>query len=179
MSHLSRVFQLLRNRQRVTAYADRPVPASSLERILDCGRYAPSAREAQPWRYVVVQDPLKRHALAREAFNSDLVRTAPVLIVACARVHSMLSGNGRLSHPVDVAAGAQSMSLAAADLGLAAHWITGYREPGVRELLGIPEDVPIVAMLTLGYAEGFAGLADRVAEEEAVAWETWGKSANW
>lgn len=179
MSHLSRVFQLLRNRQRVTTYADRPVPAGSLARILDCGRYAPSAREAQPWRYVVVQDPLKRRALAREAFNSDLVRTAPVLVVACARVHSLVSGSGRPSHPVDVAAGVQSMALAAADLGLAASWVTGYREPGVRNVLGIPADVPIVAMLTLGYAESYARVPSRIEESDTVVWETWGKSSNW
>ncbi|TFG65945.1 MAG: hypothetical protein E4H28_03080, partial [Gemmatimonadales bacterium] len=69
MSHLSRVFQLLRNRQSVRGFDDRAVPPRSLARILDCGCYAPSAKEDQPWRYVVVQDPVTRNRLASEAFN--------------------------------------------------------------------------------------------------------------
>lgn len=179
MSHLSRVFQLLRNRQSVKAYAERPVPPASLARILDCGRYAPSTRESQPWRFVVVQDALTRHRLAAAAFNNPLVRTAPVVIVACARVHSLVGGSGRPSHPIDVAAGVQCMALAAADLGLAAAWITGYREPGVREALGVPADVPVVALLTLGYADGFAAPAERRPEREVIAWERWGKDGEW
>ena len=179
MSHLSRVFQLVRNRQRVKAYADRPIPASSLARILDCGRYAPSTRESQPWRFVVVQDALSRHRLAAAAFNNPLVRTAPVVIAACARVHSLVSGSGRPSHPVDLAAAVQSMALAAADLGLAAAWITGYREPEIRGTLDIPSDVPIVALLTLGYADGFTAPASRRTEGEVIAWESWGKDGDW
>lgn len=179
MSHLSRVFQLVRNRQLVKAYADRPIPASSLARILDCGRYAPSTRESQPWRFVVVQDALSRHRLAAAAFNNPLVRTAPVVIAACARVHSLVSGSGRPSHPVDLAAAVQSMALAAADLGLAAAWITGYREPEIRGTLDMPSDVPIVALLTLGYADGFTTPAGRRTEEEVIAWESWGKDGDW
>ncbi|MDH3296824.1 MAG: nitroreductase family protein [Gemmatimonadota bacterium] len=179
MSHLSRVFQLLRNRQAIRGFEDRPVPLASLARILDCGRYAPSAKEDQPWTYVVVQDPLARVRLAAEAFHSPLVRSAPVLIIACARIHSHVSGHGRPSHPIDVAAGVQSMALAAADLGLAAVWITGYREPGIRKALGIPGDVPIVAMLTIGYPDGFAALPERRPEAEVVAWEHWPKESNW
>lgn len=179
MSHLARVFQLLRNRQIVHGYAERPVPASSLARILDAGRYAPSTRESQPWRFVVVQDVIVRYELAAAAFNNPLVRSAPVVIVGCARVHSLVSGSGRPSHPVDVAAAVQCMAIAAADLGLAAAWITGYREPAVRKPLDIPSDVPVVALLTIGYADGFAQLPARRAEEEVVAWEAWGKDGDW
>ena len=179
MSHLSRVFQLLRNRQAVKRYAERPVPAAALARILDCGRYAPSTRESQPWRFVVVQDAMARYRLAAAAFNNPLVRSAPVLVAVCARVHSLVGGNGRPSHPVDLAAATQAMGLAAADLGLAAAWITGYREPDVRETLDLPADVPIVAMLTIGYPDGFAPLAERRPEEDVIAWETWGRETDW
>lgn len=179
MSHLSRVFQLLRNRQTVHGYAERPVPSTSLARILEAGRYAPSTRESQPWRFVVVQNVMVRYQLAAAAFNNPLVRSAPVVIVACARVHSLVSGSGRPSHPVDVAAAVQCMTMTAADLGLAAAWITGYREPGVRKPLDIPSDVPVVALLTIGYADGFAPLTARRDEDEVVAWENWGKDGDW
>jgi len=149
------------------------VPAHLLECVLDCGRFAPSAGEAQPWRFVVARDALTRHRLATAAFNHPHARTAPVLIVCCARIHSHVSGNGRPSHPVDLAAATQSMVLSAADLGLASSWITGYREPIVRDVLGIPSDVPIVAILALGYPEGFRAPGMRLPREEVVAWESW------
>lgn len=122
---------------------------------------------------------MARHRIAAAAFNNPLVRSAPVLVVACARVHSLVGGNGRPSHPVDLAAAVQGMSLAAADLGLAAPWMTGYREPDVRETLGIPSDVPIVALLAIGYPDGFAPLTERRSEEDVIAWETWGTTGDW
>lgn len=173
MSHLSRVYSLARNRQPVRRFAGRPVPSEVLARILDCGRYAPSAGEDQPWRFVVVQDPLTRHRLAEAAFHSDLVRSAPALVAGCARIHSRISGHGRPAHPADVAAATQNMALAAADLGLQAAWIPGFREPVVRELLGVPPDVPVISLLAIGYPDGFSRLAERRPEAEVVAWESW------
>jgi nitroreductase len=173
VSHISRVYSLARNRQPVQRFADRPVPGELLARILDCGRYAPSAGEDQPWRFVVVRDPLTRHRLAEAAFNSELVRSAPVLVAGCARSHTRISGHGRHAHPVDLAAATQSMALAAADLGLQASWIPGFREPLVRELLAIPTDVPVISLLAIGYPEGFARLPERRPEAEVVAWESW------
>lgn len=157
----------------VDRFADRPVPMESLECVLECARYAPSAREAQPWRFIVVRDALKRHELAAAAFNHPHVRTAPVLLLCCARIHSHVSGNGRASFPVDLSAATQTMALAAADLGLATSWITGYREAAVRELTEVPSDVPIVAILALGYPEGLKAVPERRSEQEVIAWESW------
>lgn len=177
MSRASRVLSLCRNRRMVDRFAERPVPGETLEVILECARWAPSAREAQPWRFVVVREALKRHELAAAAFNHPHVRTAPVLLLCCARIHSHVSGNGRASFPVDLAAATQTMVLAAADLGLATSWITGYREPAVRELTDVPSDVPVVAILALGYPEGLKTLPERRADGEVIAWESWQGSA--
>lgn len=133
----------------------------------------PSAKEAQPWKFVVVQDALKRHEIATAAFNHPHARTAPVLVLCCARVHSHVSGVGRPSYPVDLAAATQNMVLAAADLGLATSWLTGFREPDVREVAGVPGDVPVVALLALGYPEGLEPLPEREPWDAVVAWESW------
>jgi len=120
-----------------------------------------------------VRDAVTRHRLAAAAFNHPLARSAPVLVVACARIHTHISGNGHPSHPVDVSAATESMVLAAADVGLATTWITGYRETVLRDLLQIPKDVPIIALLAVGYPDGFARLPDRRERDEVIAWETW------
>jgi len=141
--------------------------------VLECARWAPSAKEAQPWRFVVVRQALDRHRLAAAAFNHAHVRTAPVVIACCARIHSHVSGNGRPSHPLDLAAATESMILAAADVGLAASWITGFRESTVREILGIPGDIPVVALLAIGFADGIEELPARRSADECIAWERW------
>lgn len=173
MSAVSRVLNLCRNRQAVRRFVDRDIRPELVARVLECARYAPSAREAQPWRFVVIRDALTRHRIAAAAFNNPLARTAPVLVAGCARIHSHVSGHGRVSHPLDLAAATQSMVLAAADMGLASSWITTYREDQVREILGVPSDVPVVTLLALGYADGFTRLAERLSPEEVVAWERW------
>lgn len=173
MSRAARVLSLGRNRQGVHRFQDRAVRADVLECVLEAARYAPSAKEAQPWRFVVVQDALRRHQVARAAFNHPLVLSAPVLILCCARIHSHVSGNGRVSHPIDVAAAAQSMSLAAADVGLGVGWTLGFREDEVRKHTEIPSDVPVLVILTLGYPESFQPLPPRRPAEEVFAWEGW------
>lgn len=173
MIRVSRVVSLVRNRRPVHRFADRPVPADVLETILESARYAPSAREAQPWRFIVVQEALTRYRIATAAFNHPHLKTAPVLVVCCASIHSHVSGTGRPSHPTDIAAATQTMLLVAADLGLHGSWISGYREPEVRTALGIPEDVPVTSILALGYPDGLAPLPERRPREEIVAWDRW------
>ena len=173
MSRASRVLSLARNRRPPTRFADRPVPHESLACVLDCARYAPSAKEAQPWRFVVVRDPITRREIAGAAFGHPHVRTAPILVVCCARIHSHVSGTGRPSHPADLAAAAQSMMLAAFDLGLSASWIPGFREMSVRKAVGVPADVPIPAIVAIGYPDGLERLPARRPREEVVAWDQW------
>ncbi len=173
MSRASRVLSLARNRRRVQTFDDRPVPEEALECVLECGRWAPSAKEAQPWRFVVVRNGLTRSRIAEAAFNHPHARTAPVIVAGCARIHSHVSGTGRPSHPVDLAAAVQSMVLGAADLGLSSAWITGFRESSVRDALGIPDPVPVIALLALGYPDGLEPLPEREPREEVVAWESW------
>lgn len=173
MSHLSRVHSLSRNRQAVRRFADRPVPPELLERILDCGRFAVSAGEDQPWRFIVVQERLTRHRLSEAAFNSEYVKTAPIVIVGCARVHSRISGHGKPAFPTDLAAATQSMAIGAVDQGLQVAWITGFRESIVRSLLGVPPDIPVVTLLCIGYPDGFERLPPRRPLTEVVAWDRW------
>jgi nitroreductase len=173
VSAVSRVLHLSRNRQAVRRFADRPVPVEILGRILECARYAPSAREDQPWRFVVVQDAMKRHRLARAVFQRELIRTAPVLLVGCARIHSNIAGSGRPSHPVDLSAATEAMTIGAADMSLATAWITGFREGEVREILEIPADVPVITLLALGYPDGYRPLPSRRPESVTIAWDRW------
>jgi nitroreductase len=150
------------------------VPQELLDRIVDCGRYAVSAGEDQPWRFVIVRDRLLRHRMAEVAFNSTLVKTAPIVVAGCARVHSRISGHGKAAWPLDLAAAGQAMSLCAADLGLQSAWITGFREPDLRALLSIPADVPVAILVAIGYPDGYDPLPARRPLDEVLSWDRWG-----
>lgn len=177
MSTTPRVLRLARRRRPVESFSDRPVPGDAVQAMLDCARHAHSANEAQPWKFVAVQQALTRHRLSTAAFNHPHLRSAPLVIVCCARVHSHVSGTGRPSYPVDLAAATQSMVLTAEELGLGTSWITGFREPSVRDALNVPEDVPVVAMLAVGWPEERRERPEREPAQEVVAWEEWDQEA--
>ena len=112
-------------------------------------------------------------ALALLGGTAPHMKTAPVIVVCCARIHSHVSGSGRPSHPMDLAAATQTMAIAAADLGVHTSWIFGFRESDVRPAVGIPDDVPILGLLGLGYPDGLADLPERRPRDEVIAWDAW------
>lgn len=170
---LTRLLHLSRNRRPVRRFRDRLVEPEVVDAVLEAARYASSAREAQPWRFVVVQEALARHRIAAAAFNHPHVKTAPVVVACCARIHSHVSGTGRPSFAMDLASATQTMMLTAADLGVQSSWVYGFREGDVREILGVPEHIPIVALFCLGYHDGLAELPERLPREEVIAWDRW------
>lgn len=139
------VFEAVRKRRSIRAYEPTPVPEEKLERILEAARLAPSAENLQPWHFIVVRDKDMRRKLARAPL-AGFLGEAPVVIVGC--------GN-RNSSPrwfaVDVAIAMQSMVLTATGEGLGTCWVGSFREEEVRELLGIPEEYRVVALLAIGY----------------------------
>lgn len=174
---VTRLLHLVRNRRMVQKFDERIVEPDAVEAVLEAARYAPSAKEAQPWRFVVVQEALARHEIAAAAFNHPHVKSAPVVVVCCARIHSHVSGSGRTSFPMDLAAAIQTMAIAAADLGLHTSWIYGFRESQVRPAVGIPDDVPVIGLLCLGHQAGLADLPERRPRGEVIKWDRWSADA--
>ena len=78
-----RVFEAIRKRRSVRGYLDKPIPEDALVRILEAGRLAPSAKNRQEWRFIIVKNPKVRKMLAKAANDQSFVGQAPVVIVAC------------------------------------------------------------------------------------------------
>jgi len=74
---------------------------------------------------------------------------------------------------MDLAAATQTMAIAAADLGVHTSWMFGFRESDVRSVVGIPDDVPVLGLLGLGYPDGLADLPERRPRDEVIAWDAW------
>ena len=135
------------------AYSDRPVEPQKIERLLEAARWAPSAGNRQPWRFVVVtRDAPTRLAVeaALEAGNA-WARRAPVLIVTCARRADGAGTEGREYWAHDTGLALMSLLLRAVDLGLQAHPMAGWDEAALRAAVWLPDDVLPLSVTAVGY----------------------------
>jgi len=86
-------------RRSIRAYEPTPMPAEDLREILRVASLAPSAMNLQPWRFVVVQTPEVKEALAAAAFNQRQVRSAPAVIVLYTDMRDALENVDEVLHP--------------------------------------------------------------------------------
>jgi len=170
-----------------TRLSPREVEQEKIEKILDAARLAPSARNRQPWRFIVIKDKEAVEALVSRAFSETnaVVREAPVIIIACANPSDDLVIGGREYCMFNVALAVENMLLAATDLGLVTHPMTGVDEDEMKKILGIPDEVRFVLATPLSYpAEGSyeesaqERLSQRTRKDlrELVYWNAWGRS---
>jgi len=145
------VYEAIRTRKSVRAWSDRPVEEDRLERVLSAARLAPSARNRQEWRFVVVSDPLVRQRLGVEAAAQEFVAAAPIVLACCAETDGRVMRCGQPMYPIDVAIAMDHLCLAAVAEGLGTCWIGSFDEGKVREILGIPPVVRVVELMPLGY----------------------------
>jgi nitroreductase len=160
---------------------DRPVSDEHLAAILEAARLAPSASNAQPWRFVVVRDPAVKARLAEEAFSGIYQITrriaAPVFLVLCG-VHGVMEfavrAAGHSSYMLtDCGIAGEHAVLAAAELGLGTCWIGMFNRRRARRLLGVPAGVELIALIALGWPakpERAASAAKKRKPLPQIAW---------
>jgi nitroreductase len=168
------VFEAIAARKSVRAFLDRPLEEETLTRILDAARMAPSARNGQEWRFVVVRDRAMRERIAVEAARQPFIGAAAVLLACCAQTDGRIMRCGQPAYPIDVAIATDHLTLAAAALGLGTCWIGSFDETLVKQLLGIPSEVRVVQLMPLGYpVDPVPVTKGRLRQEEIVHQERW------
>ena len=168
------VYEAIEKRRSVRAYKKQPVEQEKLDRILEAARLAPSASNRQEWRFVVVRNAELRQDLMIAASRQGFVGEAPVVIACCAETDGHVMRCGQPCYPIDVAIAVDHITLAAAEEGLGTCWIGAFSEPAVKEILGIPEQIRVVQLLTLGYPDAPAGPRSRKPLKEIVSYDKWG-----
>ncbi len=166
------LMQAIQDRRSIRDYLDRPVEEEKLQGVLQAGRLAPSARNMQDWKFIVVKDAATRQKLAVAARDQKFVGQAPVVIAACG-TSDLVMTCGQPAYPIDVAIALDHMTLAAASLGLGTCWIGAFYEDKVKEILGVPPEIRVVALLPLGYPAEQPAPRPRKNLDDIVAWEHW------
>ncbi len=126
----------------------------------------------QDWRFIVVRDKATRLKLVEAARKQAFVAEAPVVIAACG-TSDLVMTCGQPAYVVDVAIAVDHMTLAAFSLGLGTCWIGAFYEDQVKEILGMPDSVRVVALLPLGYPAQQPRPTPRKSLEDVVAYERW------
>lgn len=165
----------IQNRYSVRSYQPRPVEKEKLALVLEAARLAPSARNCQDWRFVVVQDAALRKNLSVAANNQAFVAEAPVVIACCGMHPTYTMRCGQPAYTIDLAIAIDHMTLQAVEEGLGTCWIGSFYEDQVKTILGIPAaDVRVVGLLTLGYPKDSIKPKNRMTLDEIVSHDRWG-----
>jgi nitroreductase len=156
-----RFLELVARRQSERGYLERPVERDKLERCLEAARLAPSASNAQPWHFVVVDDRELSSRMARETrgpfrmFNR-FAREAPVFVALVeepGKPTTRLGGylQRRDYGLIDLGIAAEHFCLQAVEEGLGTCMLGLFNERGVRRLLGVPGGRRVHLLITVGY----------------------------
>lgn len=137
----------LETRRSIRTFApDVEVGAAAVDRAIACARLAPTAMNKQPWTFLVLRDPATRARIVELAGHGEFLRTAPVGVAVCLDDWDYWKEDG--------SAATTTLLLAAHAQGLGACWLSmephAYA-PAVKQLLGVPEDVHLLAIVALGH----------------------------
>ena len=142
--------ELAKKRYSVRSFSSRPVEEEKLARVLEAGRLAPTATNAQPQRVLVLEGQEDMEKLAQ---CSKFTFGAPMALVVCADEQKawVRSYDGKNHGEVDACIVATHMMLEAADQGLGTTWVGVFQPDRISETFGLPAGVVPVAVLPLGY----------------------------
>ena len=169
------VLEAIRTRRSVRAYSPKAIPADVMDRMRNALRWAPSACNLQPWRFILVTDPDLRRQVAEASNHQFWMADAPVTIVACGlpdRAYQHMGGHG-CSIEVDVAIAVDHLTLAATAEGLGTCWVCHFDEARMKQILGIPDEVRVVALTPLGFPAAEPRPFQRKPLDDLVRREHW------
>ena len=182
------VLEAIKKRRTIRAYKSTSIDPKALDTIIDAGRLAPSWANSQTWRWVVVQDKNLKAQIAENILRTgnrgtDAVKTAPVVIAACAELNRAGCRDGQPAtdkggywYMFDAALALENMVLAAESFGLGTLFIGGMDAKKAESLLGVPEGYACVILMVLGYPDEQPEARPRKSISEVVFSERFGAS---
>lgn len=166
------VMETIRKRYSCRAYQEKPIEKDKLDTILEAARLAPSARNTQDWRFVIVTEAGTKRQVAECTNRPEVFEKAGVIIVGCSNSDHVMRC-GQAIAPIDVAIALEHICLQATELGLGTCWIGAFDSEKVRKILGIPDDIIIVELMTVGYPADTKPEPKRESIDKIACYEKW------
>lgn len=166
------VMEALRTRRSIRKYTDKPVEQEKLDLILEAARISPSASNQQNWRFIAVTDKDKLARLYEASFEQPAVQQAPCALVVCASQNRFMDC-GQPTTTVDGSIAMSYMILEAHELGLGTCWLGHFKADIVKDTLGIPDDVDVIAFTPLGYPAVSPSARPRKTAEEVIRYNSY------
>ncbi|MBN2213555.1 MAG: nitroreductase family protein [Bacteroidales bacterium] len=161
-------YELIRTRESIRDYDPfRPVDRSTLERILDSGRLAPSAANRQPWTFILVSSPVMLEKV-RACYHKQWFKDAPHILVVAGDADAswIRSYDGHNSIETDLAIAMDHIILAAENEGVGTCWIAAFDPTVLHRALDLSSHEKVFAITPLGYPHrGFAKKANKIRKE--------------
>ncbi|GAI82170.1 unnamed protein product [marine sediment metagenome] len=168
-----KVLEVIQKRRSVRKYKEDPIPEKDLMRVLEAARLAPSGKNFQPWKFIIVKDKALKEKLAQASAGQFFMAEAPIIIVGCGFPDNCYAHMGRYmkSWSVDVTIALEHLMLQAQEEGLGTCWIGSFEEEEVKAILNIPENVKVLALTPLGYPDEIPRFRGRKSLDEIISYD--------
>jgi nitroreductase len=183
------VIEAIKTRHSIRQYKTTPVDEKTIDFIMEAARWAPSWANTQCWRFIVVRDVNTRAALSEAMLTkspaAEALKTAPVVIVACAEIgksgfyrniEGPATDKGEYWYMYDVALAMANLILAAHSVGLGTVHLGLFDAKKAASILQVPEGFCVVSMTPLGYPEGEPRTTPRKELTEIVSYDKFGNT---
>lgn len=160
--------EVLKTRRSVREYSDKQIPRELLEKMVEAARFSPTARNVQPWEFIVITEAPTLRKLSELAQNGRFLSSGKACIaVFCADTKYYLE---------DGCAATCNILLAAAALGIGSCWVAGDKKPycaGVAKILNVPANFKLVSLIALGFpkSKDCFYIAKKRELKELIHWE--------
>ena len=174
------LLKLIWQRRSIRRFLESPIPREKILLCLEAARWAPSAENVQPWRFLVIDDSEVKQRFAEKVFSgiyfpSRFAQHAPVLILVMARLDILANRVGKqiqgvAYHLLDIGMAGEHLVLQAEELGLSTCWIGWFNLKKARKFFSIPRKYKIISLIALGYAAKRPPRAPRKKKLSEIVW---------
>ena len=156
-------------------YLSKQIEEEKLLKILEAARIAPSAANKQPWIFFIIRSDEKRNQIS-QVYHHDWLKSAPVIIVACAdHKKGWIRSDNKDHCDIDLAIAIDHITLQAAELDLGTCWICNFDQQKCKNILQLPEHIEPIALIPVAYPADVPDpnrhLSERKQLKEIINWE--------
>jgi nitroreductase len=161
-----KILESILKRRSMRTFTSTPVTKEAVEKIIDCARLAPTARNVQPWEFIAITHKETLQKIASLVENGRFIKECACCIaVACSDTKYYLE---------DGCAATENILLAATELELASCWVAGDKKDycdAIKRLLDIPEHYKLVSLIPIGFSNATSSAPSKRSLSEILHWE--------